>query len=362
MMEDRNQSDPAKPRLRHPHRQCGYESPSTHSRRRQLELHPREVCPPASRRSDKPHLPGRPGPCSADPRRTSNLRTWRLKLASPPRVSLTSAAMKIVVAYSGGLDTSVLLTWLKETYWRRGHRLLRRRGPGRRPSTGSRRRPSPPGPANASSATCGRSSLATSSSPCSRPTRSTRAATSSAPPSHAPASPRACSISPRQEGADAIAHGATGKGNDQVRFELSAASLAPQTRVHRPLAPGQRFREQFPGRTEMIAYAEATTDPGQGLHEEALLDGPQPPPHLVRGRDARGSLVRRHHRGGPRDVCPLRLSRGGPRRPAIHPAPFREGKRHRLPVRRPGRAPRPNSPTWWSRATATATPSSLPTG
>ena len=36
------------------------------------------------------------------------------------------------------------------------------------------------------------------------------------------------------EGADAIAHGATGKGNDQVRFELSAASLAPNIRCIAP--------------------------------------------------------------------------------------------------------------------------------
>jgi argininosuccinate synthase len=34
-----------------------------------------------------------------------------------------------------------------------------------------------------------------------------------------------------REGADAVAHGATGKGNDQVRFELSAAMLAPQLKV-----------------------------------------------------------------------------------------------------------------------------------
>ena len=59
----------------------------------------------------------------------------------------------------------------------------------------------------------------------------------------------------RAEGADALAHGATGKGNDQVRFELSAASLAPEIEV---LAPWRMadFREEFPGRAEMIAYAE----------------------------------------------------------------------------------------------------------
>lgn len=59
----------------------------------------------------------------------------------------------------------------------------------------------------------------------------------------------------RAEGATAIAHGATGKGNDQVRFELNAAALAPEINV---IAPWRldSFREQFPGRAEMIEYAE----------------------------------------------------------------------------------------------------------
>ena len=58
-----------------------------------------------------------------------------------------------------------------------------------------------------------------------------------------------------REKADAVAHGATGKGNDQVRFELSAATLAPQVKV---LAPWRMddFRAEFPGRAEMIAFAE----------------------------------------------------------------------------------------------------------
>lgn len=59
----------------------------------------------------------------------------------------------------------------------------------------------------------------------------------------------------RAEGATAIAHGATGKGNDQVRFELNAAAIAPDIEV---IAPWRlpAFREAFPGRAEMIAYAE----------------------------------------------------------------------------------------------------------
>lgn len=59
----------------------------------------------------------------------------------------------------------------------------------------------------------------------------------------------------RAEGATAIAHGATGKGNDQVRFELAAAALTPDIEVIAPWRLEQ-FRKQFPGRAEMIAYAE----------------------------------------------------------------------------------------------------------
>jgi argininosuccinate synthase len=59
----------------------------------------------------------------------------------------------------------------------------------------------------------------------------------------------------RQEKADAVAHGATGKGNDQVRFELTAAALAPELEVIAPWRDAS-FRAQFPGRAEMIRYCE----------------------------------------------------------------------------------------------------------
>src|SRR5882724_7339568 len=66
----------------------------------------------------------------------------------------------------------------------------------------------------------------------------------------------------RKEKAQALAHGATGKGNDQVRFELTAAALAPELEVIAPWRDA-RFREQFPGRAEMIAYCDAKRVPVQ---------------------------------------------------------------------------------------------------
>jgi argininosuccinate synthase len=64
----------------------------------------------------------------------------------------------------------------------------------------------------------------------------------------------------RRVGADCYAHGATGKGNDQCRFQLAAEALDPAVRV---LAPWriEAFRQQFPGRTEMIAYCNARNIP-----------------------------------------------------------------------------------------------------
>src|SRR6187399_199889 len=56
----------------------------------------------------------------------------------------------------------------------------------------------------------------------------------------------------RETGADAVAHGATGKGNDQVRFELSYYALNPDIKV---IAPWREW--QLTSRTQLIAFAEA---------------------------------------------------------------------------------------------------------
>jgi len=59
----------------------------------------------------------------------------------------------------------------------------------------------------------------------------------------------------RRENAGAVAHGATGKGNDQVRFELACYSLAPEMRVISPWKTAA-FLDRFTGRADMIRYAE----------------------------------------------------------------------------------------------------------
>ena len=57
----------------------------------------------------------------------------------------------------------------------------------------------------------------------------------------------------RREGADTVAHGATGKGNDQCRFEFTYMALAPHLAIISPWKL-DAFRARFPGRAEMIAY------------------------------------------------------------------------------------------------------------
>ncbi len=67
----------------------------------------------------------------------------------------------------------------------------------------------------------------------------------------------------RMEGADAICHGATGKGNDQVRFELTAYAMEPDIKV---IAPWREW--EFKGRTDLLAYAKKHNIPVTSTHEK----------------------------------------------------------------------------------------------
>ncbi|MCL2742752.1 MAG: argininosuccinate synthase [Planctomycetaceae bacterium] len=64
----------------------------------------------------------------------------------------------------------------------------------------------------------------------------------------------------REVGANAFAHGATGKGNDQCRFQLAAEALEPNIEVIAPWRDAT-FRKTFPGRSEMIEYCEKNNIP-----------------------------------------------------------------------------------------------------
>ena len=162
--------------------------------------------------------------------------------------------MKIVLAYSGGLDTSVILKWLRETYDAEivtfaadiGQEEELKGLPQKARTTGASKHYTldlveefandfiyPMIRANAVYE------------------NQYYLGTSIARPLIAKAQVAIA----KKERADTVAHGATGKGNDQCRFELTYMALDPRLAI---LAPWkiEKFREQFPGRAEMIAYCQ----------------------------------------------------------------------------------------------------------
>jgi argininosuccinate synthase len=157
--------------------------------------------------------------------------------------------MKIVVAYSGGLDTSIILTWLKEKY--NAEIIAFCADIGQEEELKG----------------LDKKALKTGASKCYIDDLREEFArdfifpmiranalyenqyflgTSIARPLIAK---RQVEIA-KLEKADAVAHGATGKGNDQVRFELTFAALAPELRI---IAPWRTW--DFKGRTDLIEYA-----------------------------------------------------------------------------------------------------------
>ena len=92
----------------------------------------------------------------------------------------------------------------------------------------------------------------------------------------------------RASGCDTIAHGCTGKGNDQVRIEATVATLAPELKTIAPVRSWQM------GREEEIAYAREHGIPVKGGTEvDALLDRRQPLGPLLGGSLDRGSRATR---------------------------------------------------------------------
>ena len=91
-----------------------------------------------------------------------------------------------------------------------------------------------------------------------------------------------------QVGADAVAHGATGKGNDQVRFELSYYALKPDIKI---IAPWREW--DLTSRTKLLEFAEAQPDPdrqGQARRGAVLASTPT---CCTRRRRARSWRTRR---------------------------------------------------------------------
>src|SRR5580693_4279331 len=169
--------------------------------------------------------------------------------------AMTEAVNKVVLAYSGGLDTSVILRWLQETYRCEVVTFTADLGQGEELE-----------PARAKAETMGikesfiddlrEEFVRDFVFPMFRANALYEGqyllGTSIARPLIAQ---RQIEIA-RQTGADAVAHGATGKGNDQVRFELSYYSLKPDIKI---IAPWREW--ELTSRTRLMEFAEQNQIP-----------------------------------------------------------------------------------------------------
>ncbi len=157
---------------------------------------------------------------------------------------------KVVLAYSGGLDTSVILKWLQDTYDCEVVTFTADIGQGEEVSP-ARRKAKMAGVKQIYIEDLSEEFVRDFVFPMFRANTVYEGeyllGTSIARPLIAK---RLVEIA-RETGADAISHGATGKGNDQVRFELSAYALMPQVKV---IAPWREW--DLLSRERLLAYAE----------------------------------------------------------------------------------------------------------
>ncbi len=163
----------------------------------------------------------------------------------------TAAINKVVLAYSGGLDTSVILHWLKARYGAEVVAFTADIGQGEEVEE-ARQKALATGASKAYAVDLSEPFVRDYVFPVLRSGAIYEGyyllGTSFARPLIA----RAMIDIAEEEGADAIAHGATGKGNDQVRFELTAYALKPDIAV---IAPWREW--DLKGREDCIDYARA---------------------------------------------------------------------------------------------------------
>ncbi len=167
---------------------------------------------------------------------------------------MSGSVKKIVLAYSGGLDTSVILPWLKEKYGAEVIALVADVGQGEGELEGIEAKAKASG---ASKCIVADLKKEFAEQYCFKMLQASAIyenlymlGTSIARPLIAKAQVECA----KKEKADAVAHGATGKGNDQVRFELTYMALAPQLTI---IAPWKDPSFELTSREAAIEYAKS---------------------------------------------------------------------------------------------------------
>jgi argininosuccinate synthase len=162
---------------------------------------------------------------------------------------MSAKAKKVVLAYSGGLDTSIIIPWLKENYGAEVIAFAANVGQGSE-LKGLEEKAIKTGASKCIVEDLRKEFICEFALPCLRAgavyERKYLLGTSFARPLIAR---RQVEIA-EQEGADAVSHGCTGKGNDQVRFELSYKALNPKLRI---IAPWREW--DIRSREDEIDYA-----------------------------------------------------------------------------------------------------------
>jgi len=161
------------------------------------------------------------------------------------------AVKKIVLAYSGGLDTSIILAWLKETY--RADVVAFCADVGQAEELeGLEQKAKKTGACKYVLRDLREEFVRDFCFPMLRANAIYETEYMLGTSIARPVIAKAMMEVVREEGADAIAHGATGKGNDQVRFELSAMAIDPTVKI---IAPWRQWNLR--SRTDCLEYAKA---------------------------------------------------------------------------------------------------------
>ena len=117
-------------------------------------------------------------------------------------------------------------------------------------------------------------------------------------------------------GAQAVAHGCTGKGNDQVRFELTYAALAPDLQV---IAPWREW--EFKGREDLIAYVQQ-----QGIPVVATAEQPYSTDRNLWHCSHEGGILEDPAQEPPEHIFLMTKNpRAAPDEPVVHQIGFEEG-------------------------------------
>jgi len=163
---------------------------------------------------------------------------------------------KVVLAYSGGLDTSIIIPWLKEHGADEVHCLAGDVGQGAEELQGLEEKAAATGAASCRVVDLRHAFLTECVWPALRAMAIYEGRYLLGTSLARPVLGRAQVEYAREVGADALAHGCTGKGNDQVRFELAYQAFAPDLEV---VAPWRTW--DIDSREDAIDYAEARQIP-----------------------------------------------------------------------------------------------------